>query len=54
MEVIEAARAGDPSALERILQYYDRYINKICTRALYDKGVVSRILRKMVCRLCCE
>lgn len=37
MEVIEAARAGDASALERILQYYDRYINKICTRTLYDK-----------------
>ena len=37
MEVIEAARAGDASALERILQYYDRYIKKICTRTLYDK-----------------
>ena len=37
MDVIEAARAGDPLALERILRYYDRYINKICTRTLYDK-----------------
>ena len=36
MDVIEAARAGDPLALERILRYYDRYINKICTRTLYD------------------
>lgn len=43
MEVIEAARAGDPSALERILQYYDRYINKICTRALYDKEGLPHI-----------
>ena len=37
MDVIEAARTGDPLALERILRYYDRYINKICTRTLYDK-----------------
>ena len=38
MEVIEAARAGDPLALECVLRYYDRYINKICTRTLYDKN----------------
>lgn len=38
MDVIEAAREGDPLALERILQYYDRYINKLCTRTLYDKN----------------
>lgn len=37
MDVIEAARAGDPLALESILRYYDRYINKICTRTLYGK-----------------
>ena len=37
MDVIETARAGDPLALERVLRYYDRYINKICTRTLYDK-----------------
>lgn len=43
MEVIEAARAGDPSALARILQYYDRYINKICTRTLYDKEGLPHI-----------
>ena len=38
MDVIEAARAGDPLAVERVLRYYDRYINKICTRTLYDKN----------------
>ena len=32
MDVIEAARAGDPLALERIVRYNDRYINKISTR----------------------
>lgn len=37
MDVIEAARAGDPLAVERILRYYDGYINKLCTRTLYDK-----------------
>ena len=37
IDVIEAACAGDPLALERVLRYYDRYIKKICTRTLYDK-----------------
>ena len=36
MDVIEAARAGDPLALERILRYYDGYMNKLCTRTLYE------------------
>ena len=31
MDVIEAVHAGDPLTLERVLRYYDRYINKICT-----------------------
>lgn len=43
MDVIEAARAGDPLALERTLRYYDRYINKICTRTLYDKDGLQHI-----------
>ena len=43
MEVIEAARAGDSLALERVLQYYDRYINKICTRTLYGKDGLPHI-----------
>lgn len=43
MDVIEAARAGDPFALERVLRYYDRYINKICTRTLYDKNGLPHI-----------
>ena len=43
MDVIEAARASDPLALERILRYYDRYINKICTRTLYDKDGLPHI-----------
>ena len=36
LSVIEAARAGDPLAVERILRYYDGYMNKLCTRTLYD------------------
>ena len=43
MAVIEAARAGDPLALERILRYYDHYINKLCTRTLYDKDGLPHI-----------
>ncbi len=34
--VIEAARAGDVGAVEQILNYYSSYINKLCTRTLYD------------------
>ena len=36
LSVIEAARAGDPLAVERVLRYYDGYIDKLCTRTLYD------------------
>ena len=36
LSVIEAARAGDPLAVERVLRYYEGYINKLCTRTLYD------------------
>ena len=43
MDVIEATCAGDPLALERVLRYYDRYINKICTRTLYDKESLPHI-----------
>ncbi len=43
IDVIEAARTGDPLALERVLRYYDRYINKICTRTLYEKNGLPHI-----------
>lgn len=39
MSVIEAARAGDAEAVERVLRYYKGYINKLCTRTLYDEYV---------------
>ena len=32
MPVIEAARA-----VEQVLRYYEGYINKLCTRTLYDE-----------------
>lgn len=31
LSVIEAARAGDPLAVERVLRYYEGYIDKLCT-----------------------
>ena len=37
LSVFVDARAGDPLAMERILRYYDGYMNK-CTRTLYDLG----------------
>ena len=36
LSVFAKARAGDPLAMERILRYYDGYINKLCTRTLYE------------------
>ena len=37
LSVIEAARAGDAEAVERVLRYYEGYINKLCTQTLYDE-----------------
>lgn len=28
---------GDPQAVERLLRYYDNYMNCLCTRTLYDE-----------------
>ena len=36
LSVIDAAHAGDAGAVERVLRYYESYINKLCTRTLYD------------------
>ena len=38
LSVFADARAGDPLAMERILRYYEGYINKLCTRTLYDSN----------------
>ena len=43
LSVIKAARAGDAEAVERVLRYYEGYINKLCTRTLYDGKI------KMLC-----
>ena len=38
LSVIHAAQTGDSEAVERVLQYNEGYINKLCTRTLYDKS----------------
>lgn len=43
LSVIEAARAGDADAVERVLRYYEGYINKLCTRTLYDEYGQSHV-----------
>ena len=30
------ARDGDSQAVDQVLRYYEGYINKLCTRTLYD------------------
>lgn len=37
LSVYVSARAGDPQAVERLLRYYDNYMNCLCTRTLYDE-----------------
>ena len=41
LSVFADARAGDPLAMERILRYYDGYMNKLCNAAC-------------ACLLCCS
>lgn len=36
LSVIDAARDGDSQAVDQVLRYYEGYINKLCTRTLYD------------------
>ena len=39
LSVFADARAGDPLAMERILRYYDGYMNKLCI--IHISGLVS-------------
>ena len=41
--VIEAAHAGDAMAMEQVLRYYAGYINKLCTRTLYDSSDIPYV-----------
>ena len=43
MSLIESARVGDPLAVERVLRYYDRYINKLYTWTLYDEDGLPHV-----------
>ena len=33
-----AAQVGDADAVEQVLRYYEGYINKLCTRTVYDES----------------
>ena len=37
LAVIHAAKAGNGEAIEQVLRYYESYINRLCTRTLYDE-----------------
>ena len=43
LSVMEAAHAGDAIAMEQVLRYYECYINKLCTRTLYDLDGSPRV-----------
>ena len=38
LAVSDAARAGDADAVQQVLRYYEGYINKLCTRTVYDEN----------------
>ena len=38
LAVRDAARAGDAAAVAQVLRYYEGYINKLCTRTVYDEN----------------
>ena len=40
LSVIEAARAGDPLAVERVLWYYEGYMDKLCMPCSVRKLIV--------------
>ena len=46
LSVIKAARAGDAEAVERVLRYYEGYINKLCTFHRHDT-VTNRPPRRL-------
>lgn len=43
LSVIDAARNGDSQAMDQVLRYYQGYINKLCTRTLYDPDGQHRV-----------
>ncbi len=36
--VSDTVHAGDSDAVEQVLRYYEGYINKLCTRTVYDES----------------
>ena len=42
LAVSDAAQAGDADAVEQVLRYYEGYINKLCTRTVYDESGCPR------------
>ena len=48
LSVYVSARAGDPQAVERLLRYYDNYMNCLCTRTLYDEDGYPSFVRGRV------
>lgn len=38
LSVIRAAQAGDAQAINKILEHYQGYINRLCTRRLRDEN----------------
>ena len=42
LAVSDAAQAGDADAVGQVLRYYEGYMNKLCTRTVYDESGCPR------------
>lgn len=52
--VIHAASGGDGETMERVLQYYDDYMSRLCTRTLYDKDGTPHVCVDIYMKCCLE
>ncbi|MEA5056664.1 MAG: helix-turn-helix domain-containing protein [Anaerotignum propionicum] len=43
LSVINAAKGSNADAIDCVLRYYEGYINKLCTRTLYDDLGIPRV-----------
>lgn len=54
LSVSQAASAGDAGAVESVLRYYGDYMNKLCTRTLYDEDGYPHVCVDEYMKRCLE
>lgn len=54
LSVSQAASAGDAGAVESVLRYYGDYMNKLCTRTLYNEDGYPHVCVDEYMKRCLE